>query len=289
MFNPTILLISPVLGFLGYAVEICAFIIALVGIFVWIRKAIHLWKTRHLRQIWGIKNGDHVMVVCSELAEPEGRQNVECREFIYNFKYGDLDAYFEVVVTLLRLFPNIKLELLSSGEAVSRPLDLAQHLILIGGPDYNSMTGRILREGITQFAYKSPYVEEQSETYPDEIVIYDTINDKEYCEATTEKDYGYFERVENPNNPKNKIILLGGCHAIGVTGAAKAFSMFKSEQGEVPHVVFENARKVANMLPKNANFSVLVSVDHMEQTINVPIVIERNVTVRHKEDAKKQS
>ena len=54
------------------------------------------WRTRHLRKVWGIKNGDQVIVVCSELDEPEARQQVEPREFIYSYKYGDLDAYIEV-------------------------------------------------------------------------------------------------------------------------------------------------------------------------------------------------
>jgi hypothetical protein len=33
----------------------------------------HLWQTRHLRRVWGIKDGDQVVVVCSELDEPASR------------------------------------------------------------------------------------------------------------------------------------------------------------------------------------------------------------------------
>lgn len=30
----------------------------------------HLRRTRHLRRVWGLKDGDQVIVVCSELDEP---------------------------------------------------------------------------------------------------------------------------------------------------------------------------------------------------------------------------
>lgn len=265
-----------------------AIIVSAIGGIVATKKLIQLWKTRHLRKVWGIKSGDNVLVICSELEEPETRQFVEDREFIYNLKYGDVDAYFEVVVTILRLFPKIKLRIMSAKEVENTRTNLDKHLILIGGPDYNSITAMILEKGITQYQYKSPYVEERSESNPDEIVLYDTLSDKEFCEKTDEKDYGYFERVKNPNNPQKKIILIGGCHAIGVTGAVKAFSMFESEQGEIPSIVLKNAETVAKRISDNAEFSVLVSVERVGQTISVPIVEESNIMmVGCKEEVKK--
>lgn len=260
-------------------------VLAVIALVCSTKKLLRLWRTRYLRKVWGIKNGDYVIVVCSELDDPEKRQNVEPREFIYNLKYGDVDAYFEVIVTLLRLFPNIKLKVLSSGEAESTRIDLARHLILIGGPDYNSMTDRILQKGITQYAYKIPDAEEASEVYPDEIVIYDKKNDREFCELTDKKDYGYFERIINPNNPKTNVILLGGCHAIGVTGAAKAFSMVESEQGEIPKIVLKNAKMVAKIILRETEFSVLVSVERVGQTFSVPLVNESDVTVKRRNKA----
>jgi hypothetical protein len=249
-------------------------------------------RTRHLQKVWGIKDGDHVIVVCSELPNPEERQFVkeegddevpieERREFIYNLKYGDVDAYFEVIVTLLRLFPKIKLRILSSGEAKKTRLDLAQHLILIGGPDYNAFTKRVLGEGVTQFGYRSSDLNEQSQVYPEEIVIYKTAGGQEFCEFTNEKDYGYFERIKNPRDPQRNIILIGGCHTIGVTGAAKAFSMF-SELGEIPGVVLKNARLVAKKICRDSEFVVLIRAERFEQTVNTPIVDEEKVTLKSK-------
>lgn len=260
--------------------NVYAVFITIVGGILSTRKLGHLWRTRHLRKVWGIKDKDYVVVVCSELEDPEKRQMVEPREFIYNFKYGDVDAYFEVVATLLRLFPKIRLRVLSAGEAQNTRIDLAAHRILIGGPDYNNLVGKVLKKGITQFRYRSPYVEEASKEFPKEIVLYDTVDDNEFCEHTDEKDYGYLERIRNPNNPKKHIILIGGCHTIGVTGAVKAFSMANSEHGEIPDVVVKNAKIVARRINAKSEFSILLSVERVGQTISVPIVAEEKIRVK---------
>lgn len=239
----------------------------------------HLWKTRHLRRVWGIKDGDHVVVVCSELDEPATRQQVEPREFIYSLKYGDVDAYIEVLLTLLRLYPGIKLRVMSAGEAEATRLDLSRHLIVIGGPDYNPLAGRVLNWGHTQFEYRSPYVATRSAKHPDEIVLYDKHRQVEYCHLTDDRDYGYFERIQNPHNPCSRVVIIGGCHTIGVAGAVKAFSMAGAEDDGIPSSVFRNAALVAKKVGKADKFAVLVEVERIGQTISVPLVQEDRITV----------
>jgi len=267
----------PGLGELSNLVEAYALLVSLVGAALSTPRLARFWRTRHLRKVWGIKNGDRVVVVCSELDEPAQRQNVEEREFIYALKYGDVDAYFEVIATLLRLFPKIKLRALSSGEAEATPIDMGQHLILIGGPDYNAIAARILKRLITRLQYRSPYLPDKSREAPGEIVLYHVPEDREYFERTEEKDYGYFERLRNPNNPDKTITLIGGCHTIGVTGAVKAFSMAQSEHGEIPPMVLANAKTVAGSIGKKANFVVILPVERVGQTINTPVVQRDNI------------
>ena len=257
-----------------------AVVLSLIEVVRGTSKVRHLWRTRYLRRVWGIKNGDQVIVVCSELDEPDARQHVEPREFIYSLKYGDVDAYFEVLVTLLRLYPAIRMRVMSAGEAESTRLDLARHLIVIGGPDYNTLAARVLGWQKTQFEYRSPYLSEPSTLHPDEIVLYDNIAKAEYCHTTDDRDYGYFERIPNPHNPKSRVILIGGCHTIGVAGAVKAFSMAESEDGEIPSSVLANAALVAKKVGKAERFSVLVEVERIGQTISVPLVCQEHVTVR---------
>lgn len=232
------------------------------------KKYIRNWKARHIKKVWGIKDGDSVTVICSERDKPEKLQNPEPREFIYNLKYGDIDAYFEVVITLLRLYPNIRLRIMSAGEAARMHFNMKQNLVLIGGPDYNSYTNEILNKGITQYKYLINEIEDSST----QVVLYDSRTKRKLCAASYEKDYGYLERIPNPYEPKKNIILIGGCHTIGVTGAVKAFSMAESDEGEIPHVVLENAKKVARCISKKSSFAVCVEVEQVNQTINIPIV-----------------
>lgn len=265
---------------LSFSIKAYALVVSLVGVALSTRKLWRSWRTRHLRKVWGIKNGDSVVVVCSELEEPEVRQRVEPREFIYSLKYGDVDAYFEVVITLLKLYPTLKLRIMSAGEAATTRLDLTRHLILIGGPDYNTLAERVLSWNVTQFDYRSPYVATQSSEHPEEIVLYDKLHDKEYCYDNDTRDYGYFERIINPHNPKSSIVLIGGCHTIGVTGAVKAFSMAVSEDGEISRHVLSNGALVAKCIGKAKTFSVVVSVERVGQTICIPLVKRDDTTVR---------
>lgn len=260
--------------------SIISIVLTTIGIVKGLPKLIQLWNTRNLRNVWGIKDKENVIVICSELDDPEERQKPEPREFIYNLKYGDVDAYFEVIVTLLRLYPKLKLRILSSGEAEKIKVDMAQTIILIGGPDYNYITSQILSKNLTQVIYKSPDCDKQSCSYPNEIVLYHKQQNKEYFELSGISDFGYFERINNPNDPKKKIILTGGCHTIGVTAAVKAFSLSSSEHGEISNVVLGNAKKVTKKIKKDSEFSVMVKAERVGQSINTPVVKDENIIVK---------
>jgi hypothetical protein len=264
-------------GELTLVVEIYALVLSVLGVLFSTRRLAQSWRTRYIRKVWGIKDGDYVAVVCSELDEPDSRQNLEPREFIYNLKYGDLDAYFEVVVTLLRLFPNVKLRLVSAGEVERTRVDMARHLILIGGPDYNPVAARFMEMGITRMRYRSPHTSEPSKTFPTEIVLLDAVENREYCELTDQSDYGYFERVSNPHDPDKNVIFVGGSHTVGVTGAIKAFSLAESERGELPRVVLLNSEKVARKVKKHTPFAVVVRAERVGQNISTPVVSDGDI------------
>src|SRR5258706_20341 len=157
-----------------FIIYIFAFILTIIEVIQIIRRVIHKRPTRHLRKVWGIKDKEDVILVCSELEDPEEQQIVKDKledeqgEFIYNPKYGDLDAYFEVVYTLLKLYPNLKLRILSCGEAAKIKLEYDKTLILIGGPDYNTTTREFLQ--YAKIYYRSPDCEEQSTEYTNQTI-----------------------------------------------------------------------------------------------------------------------
>lgn len=278
--NNIIQILIKLLDFFSPWLELLLLILTLISIYKNVPKFLKLWETRNLRKIWGFRDKDFVTIICSELDEPEERQNLEPREYIYNLKYGDLDAFFEVVITLLRLYPKIKLKILSSGEAEISKLDLSQNLVLIGGPDYNAVTKSILDTKKTIFYYKSIYNESVSKKYPNEIVICHRIRDIEYCEEDDTKDFGYFERLSNPFNPKKKIIILGGCHTIGVTSAIKSLSLFNNELGQISNNVIENSKKVSKQINRSSQFAILINGIKFGQSINIPIINTNNVFIK---------
>lgn len=242
-------------------------------------------RVHRLRRVWGIKDGEEVTIICSELENPLERQRVEDREFIYALKYGDLDAFIETVITLLRLYPSVKLRVSSAREVIGSQNNLRTHLVVIGGPDYNCVANIIINEinnlgqaNKPQFTYRDKH---------GEIVLFHRTSKREYCwrpterdaDGDTEYDYGYFERIPNPYNRSKWTILIGGCHTIGVTGAVKAFS-FPFDENRLPECVAKNASLVSKKIRKAKSFAVLVRVQRMGQTINAPEIIDGNVFVR---------
>ena len=186
------------------------------------------------------------------------------------------EAPVEVLLTLARLFPKTRARVMSAGELDNTRVDLGAHLVVIGGPDYNPMAKRVLGWDRTQFEYRSVDMSEMSQEYPDEIVLHDKIGDKEYCHTDTNHDYGYFERFPNRNKSNRQVVVIGGCHTIGVTGSAKAFSAVWSEESDMT-TVLDNAALVAKIVKKSRRFSVLVNVERVGQTVIVPVVERENV------------
>lgn len=258
--------------FFKNAIDVYTVVLSIVGIVAASRQLMRHWRYRHIKKIWGLKDGDKVLLVCSELDEPEKRQLVEPREFIYLMKYGDVDAWVETVFSLLRVYPNIEFWLISAGELTQARVDLDHHIILIGGPDYNSLTERLLRNGQSRIRYRSPFMTEKCRSAPEQIGIVDQVSDQEFVGADLSEDYGYFERIKNPYDSTKFVILIGGCHTVGVTGAAKMFSAFSDGRPDLLAPVRENARVVAKEISTSDCFSIVCKVDKVGATIATPTI-----------------
>src|SRR5690349_21142206 len=81
---PAVTTVSVVLGVAGI----------INSLFHAIRAAPRFVRYRLVRRFFRFRNGQRVLIVCSELEDAEQRQWVEPNEFIYMLKYGDLDALF---------------------------------------------------------------------------------------------------------------------------------------------------------------------------------------------------
>lgn len=255
-------------------VDVYTVVLSVIGVIAAQRQFQRHWRYRHIKKLWGFKDGDKVLLVCSELDEPVKRQLVEDREFIYLMKYGDLDAWVETIFSLLRVYPNIELWLVSAGELAQAQVDLDSHIIVIGGPDYNGLTDQLLsmKNGTTRIAYRSPDLSEKSKTAPAEIAIFDKITDSEFVGTNLSGDYGYFERISNPHDRLKNIIIIGGCHTVGVTGAAKMFSAFSNGRSDLPATVKENAKLVSSIVGSRNPFSIVCHVAKVGATVACPSI-----------------
>lgn len=265
------------------AISIVASIIAVATNYKRIMRA---FVYRHIRKILNIKDGDKVLVVCSELPEPEKRQLVEDREFIYLMKYGDLDGWVELIFSLLRIYPNIDLQIMSSGEALNARVDLGHQILLIGGPDYNLLVRRIHDMGVHRLGYQV----EASTPGQEEIVLEDRVSKKRYWFEHIDKDFGYIERMQSPFDHSKQVIFFGGCHTVGVTAATKFLSAFSEGRRHVSKKTLINAHALAKALPSNSEeFTLLISASKIGASIASPSYREAELFIGKRDKPEEMS
>ncbi len=227
----------------------------------------------YVQGLWGFGEHDDVLVVCSELDEPDKRQRPEPNEYIYLSKYGDVDALVEVLVSLSRLYPRINPRILSAGEASSVRSDYTGNLVLIGGPDYNKITGL--------FEDCSPY-EYIVGKRPEDISLKRKTTGARHRPKMTSvggktriTDFGFFVRMRNPLNATKRLIMIGGAHTYGVFGAAKAFSCWENADG----VAHANCKVVVEAAGTDPSFAALIEVTAIESNVQTPKIASNGLEV----------
>ena len=217
------------------------------------------------KSLWGFSEYDDVLVICSELEEPEKRQHPEPNEYIYLSKYGDVDSLMEVLVTLHRVYPELKITFRSANEVATIPEQYTGNIILIGGPDYNRITGLFQEyspyeyvEGVNEYDIRIRHKNKGTIFIPQ-------IQEEKGLKKIT--DYGFFIKRKNPYNPSKKLVMIGGSHTYGVFGAIKAFSYTDMKRDEL---AFHNCRKVVEILGNDPDFCVLFKVNALESSVLTP-------------------
>ena len=218
----------------------------------------------YFKSLMGLEDDCEVAIICSELESAESRQNPEPDEFLYVYKYGDLDSLICTLISLNSIYHNAKIRFLTSDELQhDNSSMLAKNLIIIGGPDYNE-TARMFGEHIP-ISYCST---ENGET------LLRTEDGREF-HSKSEKigngvkvtDYGFFSRVINPHNPKSRLIIIGGIHTHGVLGASKCFSM--TEESEMS-IAESNCRKVIDKKGSDPIFTAIIKTTSINNKLVTP-------------------
>lgn len=224
------------------------------------------------RNVWGFAENDEVTVICSELDKPQSRMFPEPKEYIYLSKYGDVDALLTVLITLHRLYRNLKVTYCTGDEVSDRGISYTGNIVLIGGPDYNAAT--------RLFQKAAPYLYKRGPSESD-IYLKERFSKTKYYPKFAHKkrnreilDYGFFVKIQNPFNDTKKVIMIGGPHTYGVYGAAKAFSY---EGGTHKGIQYNNCKIVTENVGSDPRFSVIFKVEGIDENVQVPQIDPKKV------------
>jgi len=160
-----------------------------------------------MRKIWDIK-GDNLIVVSGNLF---GRYEVEPK---------DADALFDSTLGLVNLYPGIKVKRFYS---IDFPEDGFQNndLLVVGGPDSNKITEKILAELDPSFPFS---YEETDEPY--DFVLKDKVSLREFRKRFEGKDlksdYGFFLKIPNPYSNDRNILIITGIGAEGTLACSRS-------------------------------------------------------------------
>lgn len=264
-----------------FAVNALALVLSAFGLVQGVPRLRRILRYWPLLRFWRLGGTGSVWIVCSEADSPEARQWPEEREFIYLMKYGDVDALFEVALTLERIYLSLRFRIMSSGEFERATGNLPRHMIAIGGPDYNALTRRLLDDGKLRIRYRSPYVEQRCGAEPDEIALVAPNDGTEIFSKIRDKDFGYIERIANPWASKGTITVLGGNHTIGVTAAAKLFSVIEEGRFEVTPRTKANYRHFRRHVKGTPEFGAIFPAEKVGTVIAQPDLIQASYIAGH--------
>jgi len=221
----------------------------------------------YFRSLWGFNDRDSVLVVCSELDEPEKRQFPEPNEYLYLSKYGDVDSLVEILVTLHRLYPRIDLKFHSANEVRLTREEYTGNVVLIGGPDYNRIVSLFEEHSLLQYMRGDREEDIFLKWRESEEVFVPTIGTVTGSRSTM--DYGFVLKRRNPHNLSKRLVLIGGCHTYGVFGAASAFSYWGGRRDDV---AYGNCKLVVDRFGSDPDFCAVFEVRSVESSVVTPCV-----------------
>lgn len=217
------------------------------------------------RKLFGFKH-ELIYIVCSQLDESELRQQPEPEEFLYLSKYGDIDAFFEVLTSLGKVFPRLNAKFCTGQEfGKFNENQYATNLLLIGGPDYNEITRFFMQYTPFEFI-----------TRRGQALLNDKKNNRVFKSAYCKEqglrkvtDYGFFLKMPNPLNHNKTLIMINGIHTYGVYGAAKCF--LSQDEHEI-NLTMRNCKDIIDRLGKAPNFAVILEVQSINNIVAIPSI-----------------
>jgi hypothetical protein len=177
---------------------------------------------------WHFADGAPVRIVCAEI--PPDQRNLEATPTHPTLPYGDLysfaslDALFELHGHIRAANPHSDVRVIRALEI--EPDDLASHLIVLGGVDWNPLARRIpkllprfpVRQISDETDPRNAYFEVSS---GDEVLKYgpELSQDGELI-----WDVGLFVRAPNPTNQSRTLTVCNGMYSLGTWAVVRALT-----------------------------------------------------------------
>jgi transcriptional regulator with XRE-family HTH domain len=180
--------------------------------------------------MWHFRDRSPITIVCAalpaELRADERYTSPESPDFIELYAYSDLDALMELYGHLLSANPGVSV-VRKLADNLSQE-DITNHLVLLGGVDWNPMTRRVMA------ALDLPVSQEMRDDEPDigafrvvdadGVHVFPSTREAGHPHDRLTSDVAQFCRGPNPFNRKRTVTICNGNYGRGTYGAVRALT-----------------------------------------------------------------
>jgi transcriptional regulator with XRE-family HTH domain len=218
--------------------------------------------------LWHFVDRAPITIVCAELPKSlradEQYTSPESPDYIELYTYADLDALMELYGHLVVANPGVVVSRKLAGQLTTN--DFTNHLVLLGGVDWNPMTRDVIR------ALEVPVSQERREGDPDvgafrvldgpREQVFRSVLSGEPPQARLEQDVAQFCRGPNPFNQKRTVTICNGNYGRGTLAAVRTLTD--------PRFRDRNRGYVERRFGAGATFSILARVNIVQGEMITP-------------------
>jgi hypothetical protein len=214
--------------------------------------------------------GEAITIVCSQLTDAQRAEIAHTEpddpDYIESYKYADLDALVELLLSMRTLNPTNPIAVGLAGELTAD--DLTAHLIVLGGVDVNAVTAAVLTD--LQHVPVSQLKRETGEDAGAFSVRFPggerrqlkPVISREHGKTTLREDVAHFLRAPNPYNRLRTLTIFNGMHSRGSYGVVRALTD--------PKIGGRNADHLARRFPGVDTYSIVCRVKIVANEVVVP-------------------
>jgi transcriptional regulator with XRE-family HTH domain len=178
-------------------------------------------------RFWQFSNNRSITIVCAQLPEEEITDspltNPRHPDYVVEYTYSDVGALMEIYGHLRAVNPQSDVKIRAAHSELMSD-DYTDHLVLLGGVDFNHVTQNVMRMidiPVTQGS-RPKAVEAGAFSVAGVGDFGPTVHVDQKGNRTLLRDVGHFYRGPNPFNKLRTVTICNGMHGRGVLGAVRA-------------------------------------------------------------------